>query len=72
MLDMSYTLRMFRERQLEQALHSRSLGGYFARVISVHPLAGLFETGDDRFGRAVVTSVGDIQTFVEGKVGLVK
>jgi len=32
---MSFTLDMYRERQLEQALDSRKLGGYFGRVISV-------------------------------------
>ena len=68
-LDMSYTLKMFRERQLEQALDSRRLGGYFAKVISVHPLAGLFESGSVRHGTPAVTEVDAHQTFVEGKIG---
>ena len=68
-LDMSYTLKMFRERQLEQALESRKLGGYFDRVISVHPLAGLFESGNDRFGDPVITELDDTHVFVEGKIG---
>jgi len=54
-LDMSYTLQMFRERQLRSALDSRKLEGYFDHVVSVHPLAGLFESGDRRFGEPVVT-----------------
>jgi len=69
-LDMSYTLKMFRERQLEQALESRKLGGYFGRVISVHPLTGLFESGDERLGNPVVTQLDESHVFVEGKVGV--
>lgn len=68
-LDMSYTLKMFRERRLEQALESRKLGGYFDRVISVHPLAGLFESGDERFGEPVITQLDQSHVFVEGKTG---
>ncbi len=69
-LDMSFSLNMYRERQLEQALESRKLGGYFSRVISVHPLAGLFATGADRFGDPVVTQLDDTHVFVEGKIGV--
>lgn len=69
-LDMSYTLKMFRERQVEQALESRQLGGYFSKVISVHPLAGLFESGDDRFGEPVINQLNDSHVFVEGKIGI--
>jgi glycosyltransferase involved in cell wall biosynthesis len=69
-LDTSYTLKMFRERQLEQALESRKLGGYFAKVISVHPLAGLLESGESQFGDPVVTHLDDGHVFVEGKIGI--
>lgn len=69
-LDMSYTLKMFRERQLEQALESRKLEGYFDRVISVHPLVGLFESGGDRYGDVVITQLDDSHVFVEGKIGI--
>jgi len=68
-LDMSYTLKMFRERQLEQALDSRRLGGYFGKVISVHPLAALFESGSVRHGVPAVTELDAHQVFVEGKLG---
>jgi glycosyltransferase involved in cell wall biosynthesis len=68
-LDMSYTLKMIGQQQLGQALDSRRLEGYFARVISVHPLAGLFESGNDRYGRPVVTQLDDGQLFIEGKIG---
>jgi glycosyltransferase involved in cell wall biosynthesis len=70
LFDMSFTLPMFRERQLHQALKSRNLGGYFSRVISVHPLAGLFEKGEKRFGAPSVTELGDGHWFVEGTVGI--
>jgi glycosyltransferase involved in cell wall biosynthesis len=69
-LDTSYTLKMFRERQLEQALESRKLGGYFAKVISVHPLAGLLESGGGQFGDPVITHLDDDHVFVEGKIGI--
>jgi glycosyltransferase involved in cell wall biosynthesis len=68
-LDMSYTLKMFGERQLQQALDSRRLGGFFSQVISVHPLAGLFERDANRFGRPIVTRIDGVQLFVEGRMG---
>jgi glycosyltransferase involved in cell wall biosynthesis len=71
-LDMSYTLRMFRERQLLQALESRAVDGYFTAVISVHPLAGLFERGHERYGGPTVTWLDERHVFVEGKVGASK
>jgi glycosyltransferase involved in cell wall biosynthesis len=68
-LDMSYTLEMFRQRQLQQALESRQLGGFFSNVISVHPLAGLFQPGIDRFGLPDISTVNSAHLFVEGKIG---
>lgn len=68
-LDMSYTLKMIRARQLDQALEARSVGGFFTDVISVHPLAALFESGDERYGRPSVTDLGARQVFVEGRLG---
>lgn len=68
-LDMSYTLKMFDQRQLGQALDSRRLEGYFAQVISVHPLAGLFEAAHRRIGRPLVTRIDASHVFVEGKQG---
>lgn len=69
--DMSFTLPMFRERQLHQALESRKLGGYFGNVISVHPLSGLFEKKDEkRFGAPSVTMLDDGHWFVEGTIGV--
>lgn len=71
-LDMSYTLAMFRQRQLEQALESRALGGYFDRVISVHPLAGLFPSDANRYGSPIVTRLDDGHVFVEGRIGIAR
>lgn len=70
LLDMSFSLPMFRERQLHQALESRKLGGYFDQVISVHPLAGLFERGEKRFGAPSITRLDDGHWFVEGTIGI--
>jgi glycosyltransferase involved in cell wall biosynthesis len=70
LFDMSFTLPMFRERQLHQALESRKLGGYFGKVISVHPLAGLFEKDEKRFGTPSVTRLDDGHWFVEGTIGI--
>jgi glycosyltransferase involved in cell wall biosynthesis len=67
-LDMSFTLNMFKERQLEQALESRKLDGYFNHVISVHPLAGLFEVDDDSYGKPEIIKLDDSHMFVEGKI----
>ncbi len=70
LFDMSFTLPMFNERQLHQALESRKLGGYFGKVISVHPLAGLFEKDGKRFGAPSVTRLDDGHWFVEGTIGI--
>jgi glycosyltransferase involved in cell wall biosynthesis len=69
-LDTSYTLKMFKERHLERALESRKLGGYFSLVISVHPLVGLFETGDSRYGKPVINHLDESHIFIEGKIGV--
>jgi len=69
-LDTSYTLKMVKEWQLGQALESRKLGDYFDRVISVHPLAGLFESLGERFGEPVITRLDESHVFVEGKIGV--
>lgn len=68
-LDTSYTLSMFWERQLEQALYSRSLSGYFGKVISVHPLAGFSDKGLNAFGKPKVTTIEEGHIFIEGLTG---
>lgn len=69
-LDTSYTLSMCRDRQLTQALVSRSLSGYFSTVLSVHPLAGLFDSPDGLYGRPKATWIEECHLFVEGRLGL--
>jgi glycosyltransferase involved in cell wall biosynthesis len=69
-LDMSFTLKMVAERQLDRAIESRELNGFFGNVISVHPFAGLFELGDQKYGHAVLTKFNRNHLFVEGKIGI--
>ena len=71
-LDMSYTLDMFKEREMMEALTSRNLSGFFETVISVHPLSGLFEKGDARYGKPIVSKLSEKHLFIEGKVGAYK
>lgn len=70
--DMSYTLQMIKERNLHQVLEARHLGGFFSRVVSVHPLAGLFEKNSNQFGKPVVKRLKKSHLFVEGKIGVSK
>ena len=46
--DMSFSYNMIKERNLKTALFSRNLDGYFSKVISVHPLAGLFNDSTEK------------------------
>lgn len=70
-LDTSYTFEMIRQRQLEDSVTCRDLGGFFDHVWTVHPFATLLtsEGWAPRYGRAVAHQVGDRHTFIEGKVG---
>ena len=47
---MSFTHNIILERNLTKALESRCLDDYFSNVISVHPLAGLFEVSEENMG----------------------
>ncbi len=42
-IDMAYTLKMVKERELEQEFSSRDCGGYFEHVWGVHPIADVPE-----------------------------
>lgn len=70
-LDMSYTLEMIRKRQLQQAVISRELNGYFDHVWSVHLCATVIppEKVEETFGKVVVTSFAPKHTIIEGKIG---
>ena len=68
--DMSFTYQMIKERQLNTALFSRNLDNYFSKVISVHPLSGLFDNSSEKYGFPTIIDVSSDHIFVEGKIGL--
>lgn len=68
--DMSYNFSMFQERGLGHALEARRLEGFFTKVISIHPLAGVLEAGNRQFGSPQVHQVSPGHVFVEGRIGL--
>jgi len=71
-LDMSFILKTYKERGLEQVLESWKLGGYFSKVIVVHPIAGLFESGEGKYGKPEINQLDESLVFVEGKIGTSK
>tara|TARA_A100001011_G_scaffold372706_1_gene431399 strand:+ start:219 stop:1457 length:1239 start_codon:yes stop_codon:yes gene_type:complete len=70
--DMSFTYKIIKERNLYAALESRSLDDYFTKVISVHPLSGLFEVSSERYGMPNIINIAPNHIFIEGKVGLTR
>ena len=70
-LDTNYTLEAIRERQIEQSITCRDLGGFFAHVWSVHPFATLVtsEEWGSRYGRPSVYKIAPRHTVIEAKVG---
>src|SRR5437016_1111402 len=70
-LDASYSLAAIRANKLEASVTSRDLGGYFARVWTVHPFATLVTPAEwsARNGRPEASSLDARHVFVEGKVG---
>ena len=64
--DMSFTYKIIKERNLSAALESRSLDDYFTKVISVHPLSGLFEVSSERYGMPSIIDVSPNHIFIEG------
>jgi len=71
LLDTSYTLEMVRKRQLQQAVISRDLNGYFEHVWSVHLCATVIPPKDieETFGEIIITSFAPRHTIIEGKKG---
>lgn len=68
-IDMAYTLKMVRERDLGQVFASRECGGYFDHVWAVHPLADIPEKRKldfDEFKLSIVEFSKD-QTVIEGQ-----
>jgi len=67
-IDMAYTLKMVKERELQQEFESRSCGGYFEHVWGVHPIADVPESrllNYEGFKLKIVNYSKD-QTIIEG------
>jgi glycosyltransferase involved in cell wall biosynthesis len=67
-IDMAYTLKMCRERDLEQMFASRECGGYFDHVWAVHPIADIAEKRSvelDGF-KLSISEFSKDQTIIEG------
>ncbi len=67
-LDMAYTMKMVRERGLEQELISRECGGYFDHVWGVHPIADIPEGRKPDYNgfKVSITKLSENQTIIEG------
>lgn len=70
--DMSFSYQMIKDRNLTTALFSRNLDNYFAKVISVHPLAGLFNESNSKYGYPEIHNISDDHIFIEGRLGFTK
>lgn len=67
-LDTAYTLKMVRERELEQEFASRECGGYFDHVWGVHPIADIPEKRKLNYDGFKLSTVefSKNQTVIEG------
>ena len=70
--DMSFSYKMIKDRNLTAALFSRNLDNYFSKVISVHPLTGLFNESSEVYGYPEIHEVSDDHIFIEGKLGFTR
>jgi len=70
--DMAFSYQMIKERNLYSSLLSRNLDNYFSKVISVHPLAGLFNDESSRYGYPDIIKISDDHLLIEGKVGFTR
>jgi glycosyltransferase involved in cell wall biosynthesis len=70
-LDMAYTLRTARERDLSQEFLSRDCGGFFEHVWGVHPIADVPHDAPLSFSgfRPHVVAFSPNQTIIEGVSG---
>ncbi|HEY0327421.1 MAG TPA: glycosyltransferase family 4 protein [Allosphingosinicella sp.] len=68
--DMSYTLQIIRERQLEGPILARDLDGFFAHVWNVHPIDTIFDPSgsSERSGRPEVVALAPRHTFIRGRM----
>jgi len=67
-LDMAYTLKMVKERGLEQEFLSRECGGYFEHVWGVHPVADIPENKELTYEgfKVLKEAFSENQTIIEG------
>lgn len=70
--DMAFSYQMIKERNLYSSIITRNLDNYFSMVVSVHPLAGLFNEGDSQYGYPDIIKINKDHLLIEGKVGLTK
>lgn len=70
-LDGAYSLRMIKERQLEQLVRARDLGGFFDHVWTVHPLVGASpeHSAAESVGALRHTALSGSHTVVEAPIG---
>lgn len=70
-LDAAYSLRLVKERQLEQVILGRDLGGFFDHVWTVHPLMGASPEHHDADSVGALRRIefSDRHTVVEGPIG---
>ena len=72
-IDTSFSIDDYKERELMHVLESRSLSGYFHNVISVHPYdKGISARPVDSYGLPKMEKVFSNHYYVSGKTGLVK
>ncbi len=67
-IDMAYTLKMVKERELQQEFESRNCGGYFEYVWGVHPMADVPENRKLNYEgfKLTVVDYSKDQTVIEG------
>ena len=68
-LDTQYTIKMVKERGLEQEFASRECGGYFGHVWGVHPIADIPEKRKLNYGGFEISlcEFSQGQTIIEGE-----
>lgn len=73
-IDSSFTYEAITQRNLQESVTCRDLGGFFEHVWTVHPFASLLTSHDwaPRYGAAQSYEVNRFHTFIEGKIGVSK
>lgn len=68
-IDMAYTLKMVKERELQQEFNSRICGGYFEHVWGVHPMADVPENRTLEYEgfKPSIFEYSKDQTIIEGQ-----